>query len=219
MRRSGWIPTLPSPCFHNRGIVRQERGNPLEALDDFNEAIRLDSNFAQAYLSRGTSLAALGRHAEALIDWDQSLRLDPTLAKAYSNRGNARLHLGQIEQALADANGSDSSRSRVARLSSFRTVASTAMSDKWDEVRSITTNPSDSILTWPRPTSTAVTPAPCSRSTSRRLVISTKRSAFRLTLPWPSTAAARPMPLWKTIRMRLAISAKQSGSTQPSLNA
>ena len=46
-----------------------------DALADFDSAIRIDPNDAQAYCNRGVMYAALGQHTAALADYAVALRL------------------------------------------------------------------------------------------------------------------------------------------------
>src|SRR5258708_7876967 len=56
-----------------------------EALDAYQQAIRLDPNNAIAYHNMGNSLNALKRNNEALDAYQQAIRLDPNDAIAYHN--------------------------------------------------------------------------------------------------------------------------------------
>ncbi len=55
-----------------------------EALVAYEEAIRLDPNFAGTYINKGSTLSTLGRYEEALAAYGQAIRLDPTDARAFS---------------------------------------------------------------------------------------------------------------------------------------
>jgi tetratricopeptide (TPR) repeat protein len=81
--------------------------NPLGPIDyniDFNEAIRLNPNDAEAYNCRGVVHYQQGDIKRALADFNEAIRLAPNYAKAYSNRGAVRLLQGDIEGATADYN-------------------------------------------------------------------------------------------------------------------
>jgi Flp pilus assembly protein TadD len=77
--------------------------NPSEAID-FNEAIRLNPNDAEAYQCRGTLRYQQGDIEGAIADFNEAIRLAPNYAEAYSNRGAVRLLNGDIEGATADYN-------------------------------------------------------------------------------------------------------------------
>ncbi|MEG4581289.1 tetratricopeptide repeat protein [Microcoleus sp. MON1_C5] len=81
--------------------------NPLGPIDfniDFNEAIRLNPNDAEAYHCRGVVHYQQGDLKRAIADFNEAIRLAPNYAKAYSNRGAVRLLQGDIEGAMADYN-------------------------------------------------------------------------------------------------------------------
>ncbi len=77
------------------GITRYQ-----EALTAFEQAIRLDPNFAVVHNNKGWALNRLGRYQEGLIACEQAIRLDPNLAYAYNNKGWALNSLGRYQEAL-----------------------------------------------------------------------------------------------------------------------
>ena len=70
-----------------------------EALAAFDQAIRLDPNYATAYNNKGYALNNLGRYEEALTACNQAIRLKPGYAVAYRNKGNALQALGRTKEA------------------------------------------------------------------------------------------------------------------------
>ena len=75
---------------------------PQEAIDAYDEAIRLKPDYAEAYNNRGNVKSDLNQHEEAIADHDKAIRLKPDLAEAYNNRGNAKSDLNRHEDAIAD---------------------------------------------------------------------------------------------------------------------
>ena len=71
-----------------------------EALDAYQQAIRLDPNNAIAYHSMGNAFHKLKRHEEALDAYRQAVRLDPNDAIAYANLGDTFNTLKRYEEAL-----------------------------------------------------------------------------------------------------------------------
>ena len=59
------------------------------ALADYDRAIELDPDLAQAYYNRGNTYAELQEHAAALADYDRATELDPDLAQAYYSKACA----------------------------------------------------------------------------------------------------------------------------------
>lgn len=72
-----------------------------EALAVYEQAIRLNPNFALAYYGKGTTLNNLKRYEEALMAFEQAIRLDPNFAAAYTGKGVALRNLKRYEEALA----------------------------------------------------------------------------------------------------------------------
>ena len=56
----------------------QEQKDFDQALSDYSEAIRLDPNYAHAYLNRGVMLADKRELDRAIVDFAAAIRLDPT---------------------------------------------------------------------------------------------------------------------------------------------
>lgn len=72
------------------------------AIEDFDEAIRLDPSQPHALLNRGNSLAELSILDRAIQDFEQVLRVDPKNALAFNNRGGAYGDKGDFARAIAD---------------------------------------------------------------------------------------------------------------------
>jgi tetratricopeptide (TPR) repeat protein len=67
------------------------------ALASYEQAIRLDPNYANTYANKGAALIALGRYQEGLIACEQAIRLDPGLTIAYNNKSYALNKLGRYQ--------------------------------------------------------------------------------------------------------------------------
>jgi lipoprotein NlpI len=74
------------------------------ALSDCNEAIRLFSGYAPAYLNRGNAYLGKSDPERALGDFNTAIRLDPKSAWAYAARGYIYKNKGDLDHALADLN-------------------------------------------------------------------------------------------------------------------
>jgi tetratricopeptide (TPR) repeat protein len=74
----------------------------LRAIEDFDQAIRLDPSQPHAFLNRGSSLAELSVLDRAIQDFEQVLRVDPKNALAFNNRGGAYGDKGDFARAIAD---------------------------------------------------------------------------------------------------------------------
>ena len=91
-------------AYYNRAHAYQALGQFRRAIQDLDEAIRIDNAlFAySAYNNRGNAYADLGQLARAIEDYDQAIRLNPQDAGIVYNRGAAYLELGLYRWAIAD---------------------------------------------------------------------------------------------------------------------
>ena len=89
-------------AYNNRGLAYAFLGNPARAIEDYDQALRLDPGLAVAYLGRGVVYDALGLYHRAIEDFDQALRLDPSMARAYNDRGFSYGKLGEYRRAIKD---------------------------------------------------------------------------------------------------------------------
>lgn len=71
-------------------------------LADFDEAIRLKPDFAEAYVDRGNTKRLLGKKREALSDYNKAIQIKPDYALAYANRGILKNDLGHVNEAKTD---------------------------------------------------------------------------------------------------------------------
>ena len=61
--------------FVNRGIIHNRNGAIQSAIADFNAAINMDDQLAEAFLNRGNSYYLASRFNDALSDYEHSLSL------------------------------------------------------------------------------------------------------------------------------------------------
>ena len=73
-----------------------------EAIKDYDEAIHLNPQSAEAYYKRGFFYQKLGHGERAIEDFDKAIRINPQFAKAYSNRAYTYLNKGQYGLAISD---------------------------------------------------------------------------------------------------------------------
>jgi tetratricopeptide (TPR) repeat protein len=87
----------------NRGILYNHMGEYAAALDDFEAALGLISNFPEAYINRGNAYFYTGQIERAIADYDRAIeRRSRKRHTAYFNRGLANESLKEHEQAYAD---------------------------------------------------------------------------------------------------------------------
>ncbi|MEY3870880.1 MAG: hypothetical protein RLZZ338_4774 [Cyanobacteriota bacterium] len=91
-------------AYYNQGAVRDDLGDKQGALADYNKAIELQPDLADAYINRGAVRSELGDTKGAIADFNKAIELQPDLAQAYNNRGAVRSELGDKKGAIADYN-------------------------------------------------------------------------------------------------------------------
>ncbi|MEH2223604.1 tetratricopeptide repeat protein [Nostoc sp.] len=72
-------------AYNNRGFRRYLVGDTQGAINDYNQALRMNPNHAIAYNNRGLAHTALGDKERAINDCNEALRIDPNFTQAYIN--------------------------------------------------------------------------------------------------------------------------------------
>ena len=78
------------------------RKDYAQALTAYDNALRLDSQLAEAYNNRGIIKYDLGQFSAAIDDYNMAIQLKPSYADALNNRGSAYAALGQLQSAVND---------------------------------------------------------------------------------------------------------------------
>ena len=78
------------------------RGEFVSAIKDYDTAIHLAPDFADAYINRGDAREKLGDLEGAIKDYDMAIRLGADYAFVYVSRGTARSNLGDSKGAIED---------------------------------------------------------------------------------------------------------------------
>ncbi len=86
----------------NRGDYKQGYHFYKKALEDYNKAIELKTNYVGIYSNRGITLAKLGKYKQALDDFNTLINLDSNFTDAYANRGNVYSLLKEWNKAIED---------------------------------------------------------------------------------------------------------------------
>ena len=90
-----------------KGLTNQDKGDNAtdvaakqgfyeEAIVNYDEAIKLNPQFADAYNTRGVVNGLLGHYDKALADFDKAIELNPQFAAAYMGRGMVHKGWGNI---------------------------------------------------------------------------------------------------------------------------
>jgi len=126
------------------GQALYREGERLEAIKNFDKAIVLDPNFADAHGNRANILADAGFPDDALKSFDRALALNPTSAADWLNRGSLLQALGRHAEALTSFDkaitcGADVAEAHVNRgnalkdLGHLDAAAGNAASPRFDE--------------------------------------------------------------------------------------
>ena len=76
-------------AHNNRGDAYLAQGNTDAAINDYDQAIGLNPDFARPFNNRGFAYLKKGDYDRALKDFDQAIKLNPNYARAFANRAEA----------------------------------------------------------------------------------------------------------------------------------
>jgi Flp pilus assembly protein TadD len=87
-------------AHNNLGVNLARAGNLPEAIEHYQEALRLKDNYPEAHNNLGNALVRIGRPDEAIEHYRRALRLQPDYPEAYDNLLNALAMTGKPEEAV-----------------------------------------------------------------------------------------------------------------------
>lgn len=90
-----------SRVFFNRGLARKKLNDLTGALDDFREALALNSDLYEALVNRAHIYLRQGREADAVADLERAEVLRPRDATVLYYRGTAYSQVGELRKAIA----------------------------------------------------------------------------------------------------------------------
>ncbi|WP_354666725.1 tetratricopeptide repeat protein [Orientia tsutsugamushi] len=73
-------------AYNSKGIALDDL-ETLEAIENYDLAIKNKPDFAEAYNNKAVSYGKLGKDKEAIIFYDLAIKYKPNFAKAYNNKG------------------------------------------------------------------------------------------------------------------------------------
>jgi tetratricopeptide (TPR) repeat protein len=88
-------------AYDSAGISMRELGRMPETMELFQQALRIDRDYADAHNNLGMALAQTGKLDEAIAHYQQALRIDPDYADAHNNLGMALAQSGKLDEAVA----------------------------------------------------------------------------------------------------------------------
>jgi len=83
-----------------RGYSYQESGMYSEAVEYYQKAIRLESDFLEAFINLGVAYYQLGKYSKAIDAYEKALYLDPHSSSLYNKLGSAYIIHGRFTNAL-----------------------------------------------------------------------------------------------------------------------
>ena len=89
-------------AFLLQGLAYVALDQPEEALNAYNQAIRLDPKYALAFYNRGKVYGLLGQYFRAIVDYNEAIYFDPEYTSAYNNRGTVYALQEQYHRAIQD---------------------------------------------------------------------------------------------------------------------
>lgn len=89
-------------AFINRGVGYAAKGQFDRAIQDHDQAIKLNPGQIDAYLNRGFAYLGKSDFDRAIQSYDQVIKLNPNDALAFNNRGTSYAAKGQYERAIQD---------------------------------------------------------------------------------------------------------------------
>jgi tetratricopeptide (TPR) repeat protein len=88
--------------YNTRGNALDEMGNHELAINDFDEALKIDPNNSNIHLNKAISLQKSGEFEKALNEYDYVIKINPKLGEAFVNRGNLHAELQHYKEAISD---------------------------------------------------------------------------------------------------------------------
>jgi tetratricopeptide (TPR) repeat protein len=88
--------------YYELGVNKYEELNYDEAINCFDKAINLDSNYATAYFCRGRTKFEIKDYFGAIEDWDCAIAIDASSIDTYYCRARAKIQLNDYTGAVKD---------------------------------------------------------------------------------------------------------------------
>ncbi|MEH2252994.1 tetratricopeptide repeat protein [Nostoc sp.] len=79
-----------------------EKGEYLNAIANYNQALQFKSSDVDLYYKRGLAYYQIGDYEAAIADYSQAIQINIHDAKSYNKRGLALSQLGRLEEAIND---------------------------------------------------------------------------------------------------------------------
>ena len=94
--------SIVSIAYYSRGLAYTEKGEIDSAIENYNESIQLNPDFADAYNYRGIAYRNKGEIDRAIEDHDQAIQIKSDNVLFYNDRSMALLQAQKWEKAKSD---------------------------------------------------------------------------------------------------------------------
>jgi Flp pilus assembly protein TadD len=84
----------------NLGNVLIQTGRVSEAIEQYEQALKINPDDAKAHYNLGTAFGRTGRVSEAIEQLQRAVKIKPDYAKAHMNLGNALMLTGRVPEAI-----------------------------------------------------------------------------------------------------------------------
>jgi tetratricopeptide (TPR) repeat protein len=125
---------LKDNIHNNRGLARHSSVKQDKTIADYDKAIKINPQNADAYASRGFAKYDLGKYKEAIIDYDQAIAINPHDADTYFDRGFAKANLDKYVEAIIDYNQAIEINPKGADYYCFRGLAKSSLDKHEDAI-------------------------------------------------------------------------------------
>ena len=89
-------------AYNNRGNAYTSKGDYELAIQDYDESIKINPNYAKPFNNRGVAYQKKGNYDLALKDFDAAIDIDQNYADAFANRAELYQKKGDYPNALKD---------------------------------------------------------------------------------------------------------------------
>jgi tetratricopeptide (TPR) repeat protein len=86
--------------YLEEGDKLENSGKHSEAIECYNQALKIDPNDKLVLKKKGNSLYNSGKHSEAIECYNQAIKIDPNYCDAINNKGNILDNLGKYSEAI-----------------------------------------------------------------------------------------------------------------------
>src|SRR3984885_2122000 len=95
-------PQILAIAYNNRGNAYTDKGEYELAIQDYDESIKLNPNYAKPFNNRGVAYQKKGDYDRAIKDFDAAINIDPKYGDAFANRAEIYQKKGDYPGALKD---------------------------------------------------------------------------------------------------------------------